>query len=102
MTQVKDSLILITLLVELGVAAACAEFAWARSNTFKNLLLLPRRSPRQTLGLLAMICIPLTLGVWVRVRVPNFYAADLSFETNILTGLLLGPWPLRMLGDLAH
>src|ERR1700727_1298338 len=90
-TQVSDSLILISLLVELGVAAAVSS-SLARSNTFKNLLLLPHRSRRQTLGLLAMICIPLTLGVWVRVRVPNFYAADLSFETNILLGLILGPW----------
>ena len=38
--QVKDNLILITLLVKLGVAAAFAA-ALARSTTFKNLLLLP-------------------------------------------------------------
>lgn len=88
--QVKDSLILITLLVELGVAAAFSS-SLARSTTFKKLLLLPRRSRRQTLALLAMICVPLTLGVWIRVRVPNFLAADLSFEATILTGLLLGP-----------
>ena len=36
--QVKDSLILITLLVELGVAAAFAAIL-ARTTTFKNLLL---------------------------------------------------------------
>ena len=34
---------------------------------------------------------PLTLGVWVRTKVPNFLAADISFETVILLGLLLGP-----------
>jgi two-component system LytT family sensor kinase len=89
-TQVSDSLILITLLVELGVAAAVSS-SLARSKTFKKLLLLPRRTSRQTLGLLAMICVPLTLGVWIRVRVPNFFAADISFETTILLGLLLGP-----------
>jgi two-component system LytT family sensor kinase len=89
-TQVKDSLILITLLVELGVAAAFSS-SLARSTTFKTLLLLPRRSWRQTLAMVAMICIPLTLGVWIRVRVPNFLAADLSFEATILMGLLLGP-----------
>jgi two-component system, LytTR family, sensor kinase len=38
-----------------------------------------------------MICVPLTLGVWVRVMVPNFLAADLSFETTILLGILVGP-----------
>jgi two-component system LytT family sensor kinase len=60
--QVKDSLILITLLVELGVAAAVSA-SLARSNTFKDLLLLPHRSWRQTLAVVAMICGPLTLGV---------------------------------------
>jgi two-component system LytT family sensor kinase len=98
-TQMPDSLILITLLVELGVAAAVSS-SLARSNTFKNLLLLRHRSWRQTLALLACVCIPLTLGVWVRVRVPNFYAADISFETNILLGLLLGP-AAAMLGAAA-
>src|SRR5208283_5861653 len=34
---------------------------------------------------------PLTLGVWVRTTVPNFLAADISFEAVILLGLLLGP-----------
>jgi two-component system, LytTR family, sensor kinase len=89
-TQVNDSLILITLLVELGVASSFAAIL-ARTTTFKRLLLNPRRSFRQTLALVAMICIPLTLGVWIRVRVPNFLAADLSFEATILMGLLLGP-----------
>jgi two-component system LytT family sensor kinase len=97
--QVKDSLILITLLVELGVAAAVSA-SLARSNTFKNLLLMPRRNWRQTLALVAMICIPLTLGVWIRVRVPNFLAADLSFEATVLMGLLLGP-AAAMLGGAA-
>jgi len=95
--QVKDSLILITLLVELGVAAAVSS-SLARSNTFKNLLLMPRRNLRQTLALVAMICIPLTLGVWIRVRVPNFLAADLSYEATILIGLLLGPVAAMMGG----
>ena len=88
----SDGLIGITLLVELGVAAAVSS-SLARSTTFKNLLLLPRRSKRQTAALVALICVPLTLGVLVRVGVPNFYAADISFETTILLGLLLGPVP---------
>jgi len=89
--QVKDSLIWITLLVELGVAAAVSS-SLARSTTFKNLLLMPRRSWRQTLALVAMISIPLTLGVCVRVWVPNFLAADISYEATVIMGLLLGPW----------
>lgn len=38
-----------------------------------------------------MICAPLFLGVFIRVRVQNFLAADLSFETTILLGLICGP-----------
>ena len=41
--------------------------------------------------LVAIIVAPLTLGVLVRVMVPNFLAADLSFETTILLGILVGP-----------
>jgi two-component system LytT family sensor kinase len=89
-TQTDPKLILITLLVELGVAAAVST-SLARSNRFKNLLLMPHRSPRQTAWLVAIICVPLTLGVWIRVTVPNFLAADLSFETTILLGVLVGP-----------
>lgn len=90
MTQTDPKLILITLLVELGVAAAVSS-SLARSRTFKDLLLLPERTVRQTVGLVSMICIPLVLGVWVRTVVPNFLAADLSLETTILLAILVGP-----------
>jgi two-component system, LytTR family, sensor kinase len=85
-----SKLILITLLIELGVAAAVSS-SLARSQRFKNLLLLSRRTPKQTAWLVIIICVPLTLGVWVRTTVPNFLAADLSFETTILLGILVGP-----------
>jgi len=88
---VLDSrLILITLLIKLGVAAAVAA-ALARSRTFQSLLLRDDRSLGQTLGLLAFICIPLGLGVWFRITVSNFLGADISFETTILLGILIGP-----------
>jgi two-component system LytT family sensor kinase len=87
---VDDKLILITLLVKLGVAASVAS-ALARSRTFQRLLFADHRRPRQTIGLLAFFLVPLTLGVWVRLNVPNFQAADISFETVILLGLMLGP-----------
>ncbi|HWZ00402.1 MAG TPA: histidine kinase [Edaphobacter sp.] len=90
MTQIDSKLVLITLLIELGVAAAVSS-SLARSKTFKNLLLTANRSPRQTVWLVAIIVAPLTLGVLVRVMVPNFLAADLSFETTILLGILVGP-----------
>ncbi len=85
-----NKLILITLLVKLGVAAAVAS-ALARSRTFQQLLFAEHRRHRQTAGMLAFFLLPLTLGVWVRTTVPNFLAADISFETVILLGLLVGP-----------
>ncbi len=90
MKPISDSLIFITLLVELGVAAAVSS-SLARSRTFRDLLLLPQRTLQQTAQLLLIICVPLVLGVWIRVRVPNFLAADISFEATILLGILLGP-----------
>jgi two-component system, LytTR family, sensor kinase len=87
---VEPKLILITLLVKLGVAAAVSS-ALTRSRVFQRLLFLEDRNGPQTLGLLSFILVPLTLGVLVRVIVPNFYAADISFETVIILGVLLGP-----------
>ena len=84
-------LVWISLLIKLGIAAAISS-ALARSRVFKRLLFAENRSARQTIGLLACICIPLTLGVWARVTVPNFLAADVAFETTIILGVLLGPW----------
>jgi two-component system, LytTR family, sensor kinase len=83
-------LILITLLVKLGVAAAVSS-ALARARTFQNLLFAGKRRTSQMLGLLAFICIPLGLGVWLRFTVPNFLAADISFEATVILGVLLGP-----------
>jgi two-component system LytT family sensor kinase len=95
---VTDTLILITLLVKLGVAASVAS-ALARSRTFQRLLFTEYRRRRQTAALVAFFLVPLTLGVWVRTKVPNFLAADISFETVILLGLLVGPgW--AMLGGI--
>ncbi len=90
MKPVSDSLILITLLVELGVAAAVSS-SLARSRTFRDLLLLPARTVRENAKLVAILIAPLVLGVWIRLRVSNFLAADISFEAIILLGLILGP-----------
>jgi two-component system LytT family sensor kinase len=87
---VEHKLILITLLVKLGVAASVSS-ALARSRAFQRLLFAEHRNGRQTLALLVFFLVPLTLGVWVRITVPNFLAADISFETVALLGLLLGP-----------
>jgi two-component system LytT family sensor kinase len=95
---VTDNLVLITLLVKLGVVASVASVL-ARVTTFRRLFFAEQRRPRQTLALLAFFLVPLTLGVWVRIAVPNFLAADISFEATILMGLLIGPvW--AMLGGM--
>jgi two-component system, LytTR family, sensor kinase len=88
---VTDKLILITMLVKLGVVASVASIL-ARGATFRQLFFADRRKPSQTLALLAFFLVPLTLGVWIRIAVPNFLAADISFETIILLGLLIGPY----------
>lgn len=98
MHPTEPKLILISLLVKLGVAAAVSS-SLSRSTVFKDLLLNPHRTRRQTLALLLLICTPLTLGVWLRSIVPNFLAADISFETAILLGLVLGAAP-AMLGGM--
>jgi two-component system LytT family sensor kinase len=88
---VTDKLILITLLVKLGVVASVASIL-ARASSFRRLFFAEQRRHRQTLALLAFFLVPLTMGVWLRFLVPNFLAADISFETTILLGLLVGPY----------
>jgi two-component system LytT family sensor kinase len=95
--MMDPKLVLISLLVQLGIAAAVSS-ALARSRVFQRLLFAEKRTPAQTVGLLACICIPLTLGVWIRVIVPNFLAADISFEATIILGILFGPWTAMMGG----
>jgi two-component system LytT family sensor kinase len=98
---VTDKLLLITLLVKLGVVASVASIL-ARSSSFRRLFFAEKRRPAQTLALLAFFLVPLTLGVWVRLVVPNFLAADISFETVILLGLLIGPgWAMLSGGVLS-
>jgi two-component system, LytTR family, sensor kinase len=87
----EPKLVLITLLIKLGVIAAVSAVT-ARALTFQRLLFAERRTTGQTVGLLAFLCVPLTLGVWIRLTVHNFYAADVAFETVIILGILLGPF----------
>ncbi len=90
-TVIEQRLVLVTLLIKLGVAAAVSA-ALARSRAFQRLLFAEHRGARERLEFVAFVCIPLSLGVWVRVTVPNFYAADIAFEATILLGVLLGPF----------
>lgn len=93
-----DKLILITMLVKLGVVASLASIL-ARAASFRRLFFAEQRRPMQTMALLAFFLVPLTLGVWIRIVVPNFLAADISYEAIVLLGLLIGPsW--AMLGGI--
>jgi two-component system LytT family sensor kinase len=85
----EQRLILINLLVMLGVAAAVSS-ALVRSVKFKSLLFLEERTLSETIQLLLWVCIPMTLGVWIRFSVRNFIAADLALETTLLLGVLGG------------
>ncbi len=92
MHPTDPKLVLISLLIQLGIAAAVSS-SLARSVVFKRLLLAADRSPRQNLELTALICAPLVLGVWIRAVVPNFLAADISLATVILLGVIMGAAP---------
>jgi two-component system LytT family sensor kinase len=85
-----QKLILITLLVKLGVAAAVAS-AVGRSKEFKRLLFRERRSFPQTVGFVVFMAVPIGLGVIVRQNVRNFLAADIAFESVMLMGVMGGP-----------
>ena len=85
----EHSLILVTLLVKLGVAAAIAAVL-VRSRKFKALLFREDRNLAQKIHLVLFIGIPFALGVVVRVSVRNFFAADVGFEASMLMGMMGG------------
>ncbi len=85
----EPRLILVTLLVKLGVAAAVASVL-VRSRYFKLLLFREERTTEQKIHLVLFIATTFALGVMIRVLVPNFLAADLGFEAAILMGVIGG------------
>jgi two-component system LytT family sensor kinase len=84
-----DKLVLITLLVKLGVAAAIAS-ALVRAREFQKLLFREDRTIAQKVYLTVFMCLPFALGVEVRSAAPNFLAADLTFECVMLVGAIGG------------
>ncbi len=92
-------LILVTLLVKLGVAAAVAS-ALVRSKVFKNNLFREDRTLAEKMYLVLFAGFPFALGVMVRGSVHNFLAADLSFEAAILIGVIGGRFAGAMAGIL--
>src|SRR5512146_459762 len=82
-------LVLITLLIKLGVAAAVSSVL-ARARRFRVLLFNENRPLSENLEMVALIAVPYALGVIVRHSVKNFLAADLAFEASILMGVMSG------------
>ncbi len=83
--------ILVTLLVKLGVAAAVSS-ALVRSWEFHSRLFHEEgRSLRDTIIIAIAVSVPYGLGVQVRYLVKNFQAADMSFEAVVVLGAIAGP-----------
>src|SRR5271169_3344742 len=84
-----NHLILVTLLIRLGVAAAISSVL-VRARRFRVLLFREERTLAEKLELVLILSTPVLLGVLVRHWVPNFLAADISFEGAILMGVIGG------------
>ena len=82
-------LILITMLIKLGVAAAVSSVL-ARSRRFRVLLFHEERTVTEKIEMVLFVGVPYALGVVVRGTVKNFLAADLAFESSILMGVIAG------------
>jgi two-component system, LytTR family, sensor kinase len=84
-----NRLILVTLLIRLGVAAAISSVL-VRARRFRVLLFREERTLGEKLEMVLIVSTPVALGVLVRWAVRNFYAADISFEGSILMGVIGG------------
>ncbi len=84
-------LILVTLLVRLGVAAAISSVL-VRARRFRVLLFKEERTLAEKIEIIFIVGTPIALGVLVRGWVRNFQAADIAFEGAILLGVIGGPF----------
>ncbi|MFZ0314252.1 MAG: histidine kinase [Candidatus Korobacteraceae bacterium] len=82
-------LILVTLLIRLGVAAAISSVL-VRARRFRVLLFREERTFSEKLEMVLIVGTPIALGVLARHWVHNFYAADIAFEGAILMGVIGG------------
>ena len=84
-----QKLILVSLLIRLGAAAAVSSVL-VRGRRFRQLLFHEERTLKEKFELVAIVSIPIALGVITRHWVKNFVAADLGFEFSILMGVIGG------------
>ena len=87
--MLDSRLILVTVLIRLGVAAAISSVL-VRARRFRVLLFREERTLGEKIEVMLIIGTPIMLGVLVREWVRNFYAADISFEGAILMGVIGG------------
>lgn len=85
----SERLLLITLLINLGVMAAIAAVL-VRSLGFRRYLYNDTRALRERCIFALFLALPLAAGVWIRLAVPAFRAADLSLQGALLIGLMGG------------
>jgi two-component system LytT family sensor kinase len=84
-----NRLILVTLLIRLGVAAAISSVL-VRARRFRVLLFREERTLGEKIEIVFIVGTPIALGVLVRGWVHNFQAADIAFEGAILMGVIGG------------
>jgi two-component system, LytTR family, sensor kinase len=84
-----NRLILVTLLIRLGVAAAISSVL-VRARRFRVLLFREERTLGEKIEIVFIVGTPIALGVVARQWVRNFYAADISLEGAILMGVIAG------------
>ena len=82
-------LILVTILIRLGVAAAISSVL-VRARRFRVLLFREERTLGEKIEIVFIMGTPIALGVLVRGAVRNFFAADIAFEGAILMGVIGG------------
>ena len=91
-----DQFLLVTLIVNLAVAAILATML-ARFRIFRAILLTERRDWPQRLVFAAGFGIPLVAGVAARILL-GYDAADLTLAGSYLTGLIAGPYAGALVG----
>src|SRR5579862_5188759 len=84
-----QKLILVTLLIRLGVAAAISSVL-VRARRFRVLLFREERTLSEKMEIVFIVGTPIALGVLARHWVHNFYAADIAFVGAILMGVIGG------------
>ena len=93
---VGDQFLLVTLIVNLAVAAVVATML-ARFRIFRAILLTERRDWPQRLVFAAGFGTPLVAGVAARILL-GYEAADLTLAGSYLTGLIAGPYAGALVG----